>query len=112
MSSTHKKVIVRKMDRDTVHGYLPPVDFVFEGKLELMSTAGTVVRIPLEEIRGVFFVREFGDSEMLQRKTFTSRPRKCSGLGAPWKSYDTTMYASATSCWAPCPPPPIPPFFF
>jgi hypothetical protein len=29
----------------------------------------------LSEVKGVFFVREFGDSESLQRKTFTSRPR-------------------------------------
>jgi hypothetical protein len=29
----------------------------------------------LREIKGVYFVREFGDSESLTRKTFTSRPR-------------------------------------
>lgn len=75
MSSTHKKVVVRKMDRDSVQGHLPAVDFVVEGKLELINTAGTCVRIPLSEIKGVFFVREFGDSEALLRKTFTSRPR-------------------------------------
>ena len=27
------------------------------------------------EIKGVYFVREFGDSESLTRKTFTTRPR-------------------------------------
>ena len=75
MSSTHKKVIVRKMDRDSVQGYLPPANFVTDGKLELLNTAGTAVRIQLSDIKGVFFVREFGDSEALQRKTFTSRPR-------------------------------------
>ena len=75
MSSTHKKVIVRKMDRDSVQGYLPPANFVSDGKLELLNTAGTAVRIQLSDIKGVFFVREFGDSEALQRKTFTSRPR-------------------------------------
>jgi len=75
MSSTHKKVIVRKMDRDSVSGYVTPAQFVREGKLELLNTAGTVVAIDLREIKGVYFVREFGDSESLNRKTFTSRPR-------------------------------------
>lgn len=75
MPSTHKKVIVRKMDRDTVNGYVAPAHFVNEGKLELLNTAGNVVGIDLRDIKGVYFVREFGDSESLVRKTFTSRPR-------------------------------------
>src|ERR1700729_1547446 len=75
MPSTHKKVIVRKMDRDTVSGYVSPSQFVNEGKLELLNTSGTVIAIELKEIKGVYFVREFGDSESLTRKTFTSRPR-------------------------------------
>jgi len=75
MPSTHKKVIVRKMDRDTVSGYVAPAQFVHEGKLELLNTSGTVISIDLREIKGVYFVREFGDSESLTRKTFTSRPR-------------------------------------
>jgi hypothetical protein len=75
MPSTHKKVIVRKMDRDSVSGYVAPAAFVNEGKLELLNTSGTVIAIDLREIKGVYFVREFGDSESLTRKTFTSRPR-------------------------------------
>ncbi|HUA16984.1 MAG TPA: hypothetical protein VMG31_16945 [Verrucomicrobiae bacterium] len=75
MPSTHKKVIVRKMDRDSVSGYVSPAQFIQEGKLELLNTSGTVIGIDLREIKGVYFVREFGDSESLTRKTFTSRPR-------------------------------------
>ena len=37
MPSTHKKVIVRKMDRDTVSGYVSPAQFVHEGKLEAVE---------------------------------------------------------------------------
>ncbi len=72
---THKKVIVRKMDRDSVSGYVSPGQFIQEGKLELLNTSGTVILIDLREVKGVYFVREFGDSESLARKTFTSRPR-------------------------------------
>jgi hypothetical protein len=75
MPSTHKKVIVRKLDRDSVSGYVSPTNYIHEGKLELLNTAGTVIGIDLREIKGVYFVREFGDSEVLARKTFTTRPR-------------------------------------
>ena len=55
MPSTHKKVIVRKMDRDSVSGYVSPAQFVNEGKLELLNTAGNVVAMDLREIKGVYF---------------------------------------------------------
>ena len=74
MATTHKKVVVRKMDRDSVNGYVGAV-FVADGKLEIMNTAGNVVAIEMHDVKGVYFVREFGDSESLVRKTFTSRPR-------------------------------------
>lgn len=74
MSSTRKKVIVRKMDRDTASGYVSPA-FISDGKLELLNTAGNVVAIDLNDIKGVYFVREFHEPEALTRKTFTSRPR-------------------------------------
>jgi hypothetical protein len=75
MPSTHKKVIVRKSDRDTVNGHVAPANFVRDGKLELLNTSGNVVAIDLGDIKCVFFVREFGDSDSLSRKTFTTRPR-------------------------------------
>jgi hypothetical protein len=74
MPSTHKKVIVRKMDRDSVNGFVSAT-FVVDGKLEMLNTAGNVVMIDLADVKGVYFVREFGDSEALIRKTFTTRPR-------------------------------------
>ena len=75
MPSTHKKVIVRKMDRDSVQGFVAPAHFVVDGKLELLNTAGKVVQIELADIKGVYFVREFAESESFARKTFVTRPR-------------------------------------
>lgn len=66
---------MRKIDRDSASGYVAPLNFVQDGKLELLNTTGNVIGIDLREIKGVYFVREFGDSESLIRKTFTSRPR-------------------------------------
>ncbi len=74
MPSTHKKVIVRKMDRDSVQGYVAPA-FIADGKVELLNTAGKVVLIELTEVKGVYFVREFDESESFARKTFATRPR-------------------------------------
>ncbi len=75
MPSTHKKVIVRKMGRDSINGFVSPTSFISDGKLEMLNTAGNVVSIDLKEIKGVYFVREFGAPESLTRKTFTTRPR-------------------------------------
>ena len=75
MPSTHKKVIVRKMGRDSLSGYVAPAHFVIEGKLELLNPSGKVVLIDLAEIKSVDFVRDFGETSGPARKTFTSRPR-------------------------------------
>jgi hypothetical protein len=75
MPSTHKKVVVRKLDRDSINGYLASADFVREGKLQLLNTSGNVVSIELGVIKVVHFVREFGEVDLPARKTFTTRPR-------------------------------------
>ena len=75
MPSTHKKVIVRKMGRDSLSGYVAPAHFVVEGKLELLNPSGKVVLIDLGEIKSVDFVRDFNETAGPGRKTFTTRPR-------------------------------------
>jgi len=75
MPSTHKKVIVRKMGRDSLSGYVAPANFLVEGKLELLNPSGKVILIDLAEIKSVDFVRDFSDSGGSSRKTFTTRPR-------------------------------------
>lgn len=75
MPSTHKKVIIRKFDRDTINGYVAPDKFVVEGKVEMLNTAGNVVSIELKDVKGIYFVRDFGEPDALNRKTFTTRPR-------------------------------------
>src|SRR6478672_7407104 len=75
MASSHKKVIVRKMGRDSISGYVSPAHFVVEGKLELLNPSGKVVLIDLAEVKSVDFVRDFSDTAAVGRKTFTSPPR-------------------------------------
>jgi len=40
----------------------------------VLNTSGNVVSIDLQDIKGIYFVREFVEPESL-RKTFTTRPR-------------------------------------
>ncbi len=75
MPSTHKKVIIRKFDRDTVNGYVAPDKFVVDGKVEMLNIAGNVVNIELRDVKGIYFVRDFSEPDALNRKTFTTRPR-------------------------------------
>ena len=75
MPSTHKKVIVRKLDREAVQGFVNPAALVVEGKVAVLSPDGQVVTIGLEDIKGVYFVREFDEPESFVRKTFPTRPR-------------------------------------
>ena len=75
MSSTHKKIIVQKLDRDSMNGYVVSSSFLVDGKLEMLNTAGVVVGIDLKDIKSVYFVRDFHETDLLARKTFTTRPR-------------------------------------
>jgi hypothetical protein len=74
MPSTTKKVIVRKLGRDSLSGYVAPV-FISEGKLELLNPSGKVILIELAEVKSVDFVRDFSESGSPGRKTFATRPR-------------------------------------
>jgi len=74
MPTTHKKVIVRKMDRDSVSGFVAPI-FLVDGKVEMLNTAGNVVSVDLREVKGVYFVRDFTDADAPGRKTFVTRQR-------------------------------------
>lgn len=90
MPSTHKKVIVRKLDRDSLHRYVAPTSFVVDGRLELLNTSGKVVTVDLNEIKGVYFVRDFNESESVSRKTFAARPRS-EGLWVRLKFMDNDV---------------------
>ena len=90
MASTHKKVVVRKMDRDAINGYVASANFIVDGKLEILNTAGNVVLIDLKEVKGVYFVRDFADTDSFARKTFTTRPR-VEGLWVRIRFKDTEM---------------------
>jgi hypothetical protein len=75
-SSTRKKVVIRKLDKDLVKGYLDPEAFLTPTGIEMLDLEGRLLNLPLEQIKGVYFVRDFeGHRERPERKVFLSRPR-------------------------------------
>ena len=80
LSSTHKKVVVRKLNKSLVRGYVDLRTYLNAEGVELLEFEGHLVKIPLDQIKGVFFVRNFeGNPRHPERKIFHSRPRQ-SGL--------------------------------
>jgi hypothetical protein len=80
MAASRKKVILRKLSRDWLSGYLPPFSFVTGERVEMLDLGGKLVSVPLQELKWICFVREFqsGDAsqpERLLRKTYVNRPR-------------------------------------
>jgi hypothetical protein len=80
MPVSRKKVIVRKLSRDWLSGYLPPSAFVHHEQVEVLDLAGKLVSVQMSEVKWICFVRDFqsGDAnqpERLLRKTFVTRPR-------------------------------------
>jgi hypothetical protein len=80
MSSSRKKIIVRKFSRDWVAGYLPADGFVSGSAVELLGLDGKVLALEIDQIKWVCFVRDFNSGEVanperLLRKTFAGRPR-------------------------------------
>jgi hypothetical protein len=75
-SSTYKRVVVRKLDKGLVKGFVDPATYLSENKIQVLDRDGRLVSIPIEEVKGLFFVREFeGNPQHAERKVFHSRPR-------------------------------------
>ncbi|MEJ5366822.1 MAG: hypothetical protein WHT08_00800 [Bryobacteraceae bacterium] len=74
--STAKKVLVDRYDRSQVGGFVQSQSFIQGGELELLSAEGTVLRLPLAQVKSVSFVRELdGPSIWQERREFLARPK-------------------------------------
>jgi hypothetical protein len=75
-SSTRKKVVVRKLDGDSVKGYVDSGSPIGPEGARLLDRDGRLTIVPLDAIKGIYFVRDFeGDPDRPERKVFLSRPR-------------------------------------
>lgn len=79
-TSTRKKVVIRKLNKELIKGFVDPNTFLRPEGVEVLNREGRLLTIPLKEIKGIFFVRDFeGNPQRSERKVFQSRPR-LSGL--------------------------------
>jgi len=74
-ASTLKKAVVLRLDRKAVRGYLNPATLGRAESLDLLTQDGEHEAIRLEDVKAVYFVREFKDPFEPDRKTFLSRPK-------------------------------------
>jgi hypothetical protein len=86
-TSTHKKVVVRFLDRNVLRGYLNPSKIGDAETLELLTPEGEQRSFDVKDVRSIYFVREFGDDFEPERKAFLSRP-KLDGLWVRLKFRD------------------------
>ena len=74
--STYKKVVVRRLDQVVIKGFVDSASYLKPDAIEMLDREGRALTVPLAEIKGVFFVREFdGNPQRYERKLFQSRPR-------------------------------------
>jgi hypothetical protein len=78
--STNKKVIVTRFDRESVAGFVQTPGGFLEDSVEVLSPAGSLLKIPYFEVKVVCFVRDFEDADSWrEHRNFATRP-KTSGL--------------------------------
>lgn len=73
-SSTAKKVVVRRFDRETITGFVNPYSYLQSHAVEVLRPDGTVAALPYSEVKSVSFVKDFdGDDDT--RRIFLARPK-------------------------------------
>lgn len=75
-NSTFKKVVVLRLDRNHLPGYLDPVQLGQAESIDLLTLEGEHQALPLEQVKSIYFVREFSEPFELERKAYLSRPRQ------------------------------------
>jgi hypothetical protein len=77
--STSKKVVVYRFDRGALSGYFDPASGL-GAEVELLTPAGELQRIPIDDVKAVCFVKDFdGGSFANETRRFRNRP-KAEGL--------------------------------
>lgn len=75
-SSTNKKVIVVRFDREPQRGYVSPETYLTSESIELLTEDGNLHSLPFSEIKAICFVKSWEVfSFEKERKEFTSRPK-------------------------------------
>ena len=68
-SSTAKKVIVRRFDRENLSGFVNAFSYLQPTAIELLKPDGALVLLPYTEVKSVCFVKDF-EAEAESRRIF------------------------------------------
>jgi hypothetical protein len=74
-TSTRKKVVVLLMDRTPLKGYLNASSLGRAETIDLLTPEGEHVEVAPDDVKSVYFVREFPGTFDPERKVFLSRPK-------------------------------------
>jgi hypothetical protein len=87
-SSTVKRVVVERFDRERMRGFVNPQSCLLAGGLEVLSPDGSVAQVPYSQIKAVSYVRDpEGNGVLSERRGFLARP-KTAGLWVELKFRD------------------------
>lgn len=87
-ATTNKKVLVVRFEREILPGFVQTPGGFGPDALELLTPAGTLLRVPYSEIKVVCFVRDFDIGETwTEHRSFATRP-KSAGLWVRLKFRD------------------------
>jgi hypothetical protein len=76
LSSTAKRVVAYRFDRQPLEGFVNPATFLLPDGVELITMAGAVEVVPYAQLKAVCFVGEPGHFDLFQSDHFfTRRPR-------------------------------------
>jgi hypothetical protein len=74
--STNKKVLLARFDREPVEGFVQASSGFDGDAIDILSPSGTLVRVPVSEIKAICFVRDFDAGETWrEHRTFLARPK-------------------------------------
>lgn len=74
--STTKKVLVRRFDRESLVGFVNPQTYLQPVGVELLRPDGTVALLSYEEVKTIYFVRDFEVAEEPSgSRVFNTRPK-------------------------------------
>lgn len=80
VTSTNKKVIVVRFEREPLGGVVSPGTFLADGHVEILSLTGNLLRAPLEEVKAVCFVKDLPAPDTWKSNRFFAVRPKSEGL--------------------------------
>ena len=79
-SSTNKKVVAVRYDREPVAGFVNPSAYLQPSGIEVLTTAGNLVALPYAEVKALCFVKDVEPADVWRpNQAFAARP-KAEGL--------------------------------